>query len=137
MAYNLVRNALNLSIFLSSAFANSPFGQTFLSEDNPSNITIKSGKLERNFLLHIPRTYDAKTEVPLILSFHGRAKTARYQEKLSQFSNASFNPDAIAVYPNGYMVCWLCWTNLKMVAKSFRTRMGLDNGKGIQILLPR
>jgi poly(3-hydroxybutyrate) depolymerase len=39
--------------------------------------------------------------IPLIFSFHGRTKTAESQEQLSQFSNEAWNPDAIAVYPQG------------------------------------
>jgi poly(3-hydroxybutyrate) depolymerase len=68
------------------------------------NISIESGGLERSYLLHIPKSYDATSSVPLILSFHGRSKSAKEQEELSQFANASINPDAISVFPQGYMV---------------------------------
>jgi poly(3-hydroxybutyrate) depolymerase len=71
------------------------------------NVSIESGGLERSYLLHIPRSYDAKTYVPLILSFHGRGKSAKQQEELSQFANATLNPYAISVFPQGYMVTFL------------------------------
>jgi len=66
-----------------------------------SNQSIISGGLNRTYLIHIPESYDGNTPAPLILSFHGRHKNAREQERLSQFSNASYNPSAIAVYPQG------------------------------------
>lgn len=74
---------------------------------NDKNVTIKSGNLNRTYLLHVPETYDGKSSVPLILSFHGRGKDAKYQKKLSEFSNDSFNPNAISVYPQGVMVSYL------------------------------
>jgi poly(3-hydroxybutyrate) depolymerase len=69
-----------------------------------TNVSIESGHLQRSYLLHLPATYDGKSPVPLILSFHGRTKNAKQQEDLSQFSNATYNPNAIAVYPQGVMV---------------------------------
>lgn len=66
-----------------------------------ANISISSGGLDRSYLIHIPRNYDINIPVPLILSYHGRVKNASEQELLSQFSNSSYNPNAIAVYPQG------------------------------------
>jgi poly(3-hydroxybutyrate) depolymerase len=55
----------------------------------------------RTYLIHIPTNYNKTNPVPLILSFHGRGKSSSEQEQLSQFSNEAFNPNAIAVYPQG------------------------------------
>ncbi|KAF2495401.1 alpha/beta-hydrolase [Lophium mytilinum] len=66
-----------------------------------SHMHINSGNRERTYLVHVPENYDVNAAVPLILSFHGRTKSATEQEGLSQFSNSSYNPDAIAVYPEG------------------------------------
>lgn len=55
----------------------------------------------RTYLIHIPSNYDVNTAVPLIFSFHGRGKDSAGQEALSQFSNEEWNPDGIAVYPQG------------------------------------
>jgi poly(3-hydroxybutyrate) depolymerase len=68
------------------------------------NMSIESGGLERSYRLHIPKSYDATNYVPLILSFHGRGKSAKQQEELSQFASTKVNPDAISVFPQGYMV---------------------------------
>jgi poly(3-hydroxybutyrate) depolymerase len=64
-------------------------------------LTSKSGVSPRKYRLHLPKTYDGSTNLPLILSFHGRGKDAKFQEKLSQFSNSSYGFDGIAVYPEG------------------------------------
>lgn len=69
-----------------------------------TKISITSGGLDRDYLIHVPKTYDATKKVPLIFSFHGRGKNASSQLELSQFANPDFNPDAISVYPNGVKV---------------------------------
>ncbi|RDL31362.1 putative poly(3-hydroxybutyrate) depolymerase [Venustampulla echinocandica] len=60
----------------------------------------------RIYRIHIPSNYTKDTPVPLIFSFHGHGDTAKHQEDLSQFSNESFNPNAIAVYPQGLKDAW-------------------------------
>ncbi|KAL9623098.1 MAG: hypothetical protein Q9160_002612 [Pyrenula sp. 1 TL-2023] len=75
------------------------------SNHSPGGISqtekITSGGRSRDYLIHIPASYTPDTPVPLILSFHGRTKDAAEQEQLSQFSNPAYNPNAIAVYPQG------------------------------------
>ncbi|TAQ86346.1 hypothetical protein B7494_g5325 [Chlorociboria aeruginascens] len=70
------------------------------------NASITSSGVNRTYLVHIPSNYDINTPVPLIFSFHGGGKNASEQEELSQFSNDEFNPDAIAVYPQGIGATW-------------------------------
>lgn len=67
------------------------------------NLTLpsSSGVTPREYRLHLPKDYDGTKELPLILSFHGRTQDAKYQEELSQFSNASYGFKGIAVYPQG------------------------------------
>jgi poly(3-hydroxybutyrate) depolymerase len=74
--------------------------------DKSVNLTLKSesGVSPRKYRIHIPPSYDNKTPVPLILSFHGRGKDAKYQEALSQFSNASYGFQGIVAYPEGVPV---------------------------------
>lgn len=60
-----------------------------------------SGGRERSYRMHIPSSYDRYKASPVIFSFHGRSKTAKGQEELSQFSNEEWNPNAIAIYPQG------------------------------------
>lgn len=70
---------------------------------NVTDFTTEDGR-KRSYIIHIPSNYDKSKAVPLIFSFHGRHKTAGGQEALSQFSNEDWNPDAIAVYPQGINV---------------------------------
>ncbi|KAJ4395232.1 hypothetical protein N0V91_010982 [Didymella pomorum] len=67
------------------------------------NLTIESasGVSPRGYRLHLPESYDINKKVPLILSFHGRGKDAKFQEELSQFSNATYGFEGISVYPEG------------------------------------
>lgn len=64
-------------------------------------IDSQSGSSPRKYRIHLPKNYTNDEPVPLILSFHGRSRDMKYQEKLSQFSNASYGFNGIAVYPEG------------------------------------
>lgn len=75
---------------------------------NVTDFTTEDGR-KRSYIVHIPSNYDQSKAVPLIFSFHGRHKTAGGQEDLSQFSNEDWNPDAIAVYPQGIDVRFIAW----------------------------
>lgn len=70
------------------------------------NLTIKSdsGSSPREYRIHVPESYKNEDAIPLILSFHGRNKDMKFQEELSQFSNASYGFEGIAVYPQGVPV---------------------------------
>lgn len=59
--------------------------------------TITSGGLERSYNLHLPDGYRRHTRYPLVLAFHGRTRTAEYQEQLTGMSALP----AIVVYPQG------------------------------------
>ncbi|KAK5691676.1 hypothetical protein LTS12_028757, partial [Elasticomyces elasticus] len=65
-----------------------------------------SGGTQRSYRMHIPSSYNKDKAAPVIFSFHGRSKTAKGQEELSQFSNEEWNPDAIAIYPQGIDKEW-------------------------------
>lgn len=75
------------------------------------NLTLEnsaSGVAQRRYRLHLPPSYtwyDNHEHYPVILSFHGRTQDAKYQEELSQLSNATYGFDGIAVYPEGLAVC--------------------------------
>jgi poly(3-hydroxybutyrate) depolymerase len=71
-----------------------------------ANLTIdsSSGVSPRKYRIHVPKTYDSSKNVPVILSFHGRGKDAKFQEKLSKFSNSTYGFEGIVVYPEGIPV---------------------------------
>ena len=100
-------SAILLSGLASAANSNSPGCDKPLPKaqepgksHNVTDFTTEDGR-KRSYIVHIPSNYDQSKAVPLIFSFHGRHKTAGGQEDLSQFSNEDWNPDAIAVYPQG------------------------------------
>lgn len=66
-----------------------------------TRITTTSHGIEREYLLHVPEGYDNTKQAPLYFSFHGAKRNVSEQEGLSQFSNPLFNPNGIAVYPQG------------------------------------
>lgn len=86
------------------------------------NLTINSssGVSTREYRLHLPKSYNTNQEVPLILSFHGRGKDAKFQEELSQFSNATYGFDGVSVYPQGVPVSML------LTRTSFSTDIYVD-----------
>lgn len=73
---------------------------------NSTRFTVSSSGRDREFFVHVPSTYNAYKPTPVIFSFHGNSRTAQYQETLSQFSDPTFNPDHIAVYPQGLNNSW-------------------------------
>lgn len=74
-----------------------------IEADKSVNLTLNSasGVSPRGYRLHLPKSYDKNEKIPLILSFHGRGKDAKFQEELSQFSNATYGFKGISVYPEG------------------------------------
>ena len=62
--------------------------------------------IERSYLVHLPKGYDAKKEYPLILVLHGIYSSA---EAIAGFSNFNKNADEkgfIVCYPQGYKKSW-------------------------------
>ncbi|KAF5348364.1 hypothetical protein D9758_010903 [Tetrapyrgos nigripes] len=104
-----------LGLIMTSTFAAPTGGPSGCGKQPPSGVspggassnrTLTSGDQKRSYLIHLPQNYDSNKPTPLILSFHGRTQTAKQQEDGSQFSNPSFNPDGIAVYPQGVDKQW-------------------------------
>ncbi|TVY53393.1 Bifunctional acetylxylan esterase/xylanase XynS20E [Lachnellula cervina] len=100
---------------LGTAFAASSAGCTankaLPNGQTPGGDTVKvaftqSDGTARDYLIHIPSTYVSTTPAELIFSFHGHTVDASNQESTSQFSNPKFNPNGIAVYPQGKGDSW-------------------------------
>ncbi|MYT68912.1 MULTISPECIES: PHB depolymerase family esterase [unclassified Streptomyces] len=51
----------------------------------------------RDYLVHLPASYDPDRPTPLVLSFHGHGRTSDYQERLTGMNAL----DAVVVYPQG------------------------------------
>jgi len=61
---------------------------------------------DRSYRVHVPKTYDKRKPVPLVLSFHGRAGTGKAMEKLTNFDALSDEKGFIVVYPDGLYRSW-------------------------------
>lgn len=90
----------NLAYLLSIVKADG-CGKSHNSGSTNGPFTIQSGGIDRQYIIHVPSSYDPSSKTPLILSYHGRNRTMYEQETLSQFSDETLNPDMLAVYPQG------------------------------------
>ncbi len=63
--------------------------------------TISSGGLRRQYLLHLPPSYQVDSPTPLVLSFHGHGANANDQEGRTGLSRVADEQGFIAVYPQG------------------------------------
>ncbi|KAL1310539.1 hypothetical protein AAFC00_000820 [Neodothiora populina] len=69
--------------------------------DKLTNDNIESGGDKRTFLINLPNGYDSNTAAPLIFSFHGNGGNALAQSNTDYFTNETWNPNSIVVYPDG------------------------------------
>jgi polyhydroxybutyrate depolymerase len=63
--------------------------------------TLKVGELERNYLVHVPSKYDAKTPSPVVLSFHGGGSNAEQMVKFCGLNDKADEAGFIVIYPSG------------------------------------
>ena len=68
---------------------------------NRSNGTIVSSGQKREYLLHVPRSYDGTRPTPLVISMHGGGLWGAAQEETSQWSAVAEGQGFIVVYPSG------------------------------------
>jgi poly(3-hydroxybutyrate) depolymerase len=64
-------------------------------------LTIESNGVQRQFLVYVPESYQKEQATGLIMSFHGYGKDMWNQQEISRFNDSTFNPDMIAVFPQG------------------------------------
>ncbi len=77
-----------------------------LSANGSTEGQITSGGLLRQYLLHVPPTYQAGTPTPLVFNFHGYDSNSRQQESLSGMSLKADEAGFIVVYPDGLNRGW-------------------------------
>lgn len=68
--------------------------------DRVNGHLVSSGE-RREYLLHVPRSYDASTPVPLVITLHGFAQWPANQAYVSQWNKLSDEEGFIVVYPSG------------------------------------
>ena len=68
---------------------------------NRSNGTLVSSGQEREYLLHVPSSYDPAKPVPLVISMHGGAGWPAMQKETSRWNTLADGQGFIVVYPSG------------------------------------
>jgi polyhydroxybutyrate depolymerase len=69
--------------------------------------TLMHDGLTREFLIHIPPSYDNTKPVPLVLNFHGATSNAEQQRSLFSLMDATSDDKGfIVVYPEGIGASW-------------------------------
>lgn len=63
--------------------------------------SIESGGEEREYLLHVPKSYDPDTPTALVVSMHGAALWPAQQKNLSVWNKLADDHGFIVVYPSG------------------------------------
>jgi polyhydroxybutyrate depolymerase len=63
--------------------------------------TVAVGNTLRTFLVHVPRSYDPRLAVPVVLNFHGLGSDGAAQDELSGMSAKADVEGFIAVHPEG------------------------------------
>lgn len=95
---------LLLTPLLTLRAAQSGCGTTHITGKTNGPFTISSSGGDRQYIIHVPTSYQSSQATPLIVSYHGNHRTMYEQETLSQFSNETLNPDMLVVYPQGLNV---------------------------------
>lgn len=67
---------------------------------NRSNGTLESSGLTREYLLHVPTSYDRARPTPLVITLHGGAMWPVAQMELSQWNRVADHHGFIVVYPS-------------------------------------
>lgn len=75
-----------------------------LAEPGDHYRTIQHDGLTREYLVHVPKSYDGTRAVPLLMSFHGGGGNMEFQASDERFGQitASEHEGFVVVFPNGY-----------------------------------
>jgi len=79
--------------------------------ENAAFQTISHNGVEREYLIHVPPSYQKNKSVPLLLSFHGYTNSANELMETAQFNTLADKNDFIVIYPQGliYKSCCTFW----------------------------
>jgi polyhydroxybutyrate depolymerase len=66
-----------------------------------STRTVKVGDQERSYVLHVPKSYDAKKPTPLVVALHGAAMNAEMMQGFTGLDDKADAEGFLVAYPNG------------------------------------
>ena len=78
-------------------------------EPNATNGTINVSGEEREYLLYVPKSYDAKKPTPLVVSLHAAMNSPAFQRDVSRWNRKADENGFIVVYPAGMGVGVKTW----------------------------
>ena len=64
-------------------------------------VVLRSGRVDRTYVVHVPASYDGSQAVPLVLVLHGSGGSADIADRISGMSAKSDAAGFLAVYPEG------------------------------------
>ena len=73
----------------------------YYSATRASGTIVTSAGQTREYMVHVPKTYDAAKPTPLVISMHGAENYPSFQMDLSQWNDLAEEQGFIAVYPAG------------------------------------
>jgi polyhydroxybutyrate depolymerase len=68
--------------------------------------TVESGGLPRQYLVHLPPSYDGTKPTPVVLALHGGGGSIQGMVSLTHLSDVADQHEFIVVYPNAYINSW-------------------------------
>ena len=73
---------------------------SFFSANRSNGELVSSGRT-RDYVLHVPTTYDSRKPTPLVISMHGAGLWGAAQRDISQWDRVADREGLIVVYPSG------------------------------------
>jgi poly(3-hydroxybutyrate) depolymerase len=67
---------------------------------------LKSSNKDRNYSYHLPSSYDADKQYPVVFGFHGSSSIGAFFELDTKMSQDRYSSDRIMIYPNGVSGSW-------------------------------
>lgn len=79
-------------------------GRARVGETGTCYRRITLDKIERDYILYAPESYDGSRPVPLVLNFHGYTQSASYQMSFGDMRSIADTVTFILVYPQGSLL---------------------------------
>ena len=76
----------------------------FTTAQQTINGSITHNGLQRDYIIHIPSSYNVNTPIPLVLCFHGYGSNASTIMSYTNFNYVADTADFIVIYPQGTLL---------------------------------